>query len=595
MTSWKKLFLIIFASGALSISCETPPPLHPNVLLIQMDDLGFDDIAHHGNKYVETPAIDGLASSSVEFGHFYVNPVCAPTRAALLTGRHYLRTGVSHVHGGRDFVNLDETLLSDMFRQAGYHTGMWGKWHSGKTTGYLPWDRGFDEAYMAQLYRHAESKGMLNGNAVTHEKWAEEVIVDYAIDFIGRNREKPFFAYLSFLTCHRPLVAPETIIQKYVAKGLPEELATLYAMIDHADQQLMRLFDYLETIGLDQNTIILFMSDNGPDYDAFESNTIRAIRHVNGLRGHKGDIWENGVRSPLFIQWGDRFQQRRVNSFVDVTDILPTLLDLCHIPLPEHNLPLDGRSFAGLLNGEAGFERDPIVNYAHRGWPPANKHEVFLDDQYAPVQPREKHALNAAKQVISITKPPYKLLVNPDNPLETSTFFLANLEEDPEEKHNLYDVSDATSNELKSALEQWWEDLKTEKNAFGSPSFLVGRNDRESIPLMAPSEKSPKLRNSFRGIDHWEKGEFANYQIEITEAGTYNLELTHSLIEMEQISINLVIQGQKITKNLAPGVGTKLGKVHLNRGDELLELSLNSGAPESNFKLFEINFLNLKE
>jgi hypothetical protein len=159
----------------------------------------------------------------------------------------------------------------------------------------------------------------------------------------------------------------------------------------------------------------------------------------------------------------------------------------------------------------------------------------------------------------------------------------------------LYDVSDATSNELKSALEQWWEDLKTEKNAFGSPSFLVGRNDRESIPLMAPSEKSPKLRNSFRGIDHWEKGEFANYQIEITEAGTYNLELTHSLIEMEQISINLVIQGQKITKNLAPGVGTKLGKVHLNIGDELLELSLNSGAPESNFKLFEINFLNLKE
>ena len=155
----------------------------PNIILIQADDLGWDDLAVHGNQFVDTPALDKLAAEGIQFKQFYVNSVCAPTRASLLTGRHFLRTGVSHVHGGKDFVNLNETLLSETLKINGYRTGMWGKWHSGKTNGYFPWQRGFDEAYMAQLYKHENSEGLLNGKTVQHQKWASEVITDYAIDF----------------------------------------------------------------------------------------------------------------------------------------------------------------------------------------------------------------------------------------------------------------------------------------------------------------------------------------------------------------------------------------------------------------------------
>ena len=150
----------------------------PNIILIQADDLGFCDLAIHGNTFAETPALDNLAKNGMQFSNFYVNSVCAPTRASLLTGRHFLRTGVSHVHGGKDFIHLEETLLPEALKENGYVTGMWGKWHSGKTAGYFPWQRGFDEAYMAQLYKHENSRGYLNGELVEHQKWASEVITD---------------------------------------------------------------------------------------------------------------------------------------------------------------------------------------------------------------------------------------------------------------------------------------------------------------------------------------------------------------------------------------------------------------------------------
>jgi len=153
------------------LSCQKRDHTKPNFIIIQLDDLGWSDIGIHGNKIVETPNIDRLALESVRFNQFYVNPVCAPTRAALLTGRDFLRTGVSHVHGGKDFLHLEEKTIADAFKAGGYVTGIWGKWHCGHTDGYFPWERGFDEAYLAKLYQHKNSHGSLNGQEEEHQDW----------------------------------------------------------------------------------------------------------------------------------------------------------------------------------------------------------------------------------------------------------------------------------------------------------------------------------------------------------------------------------------------------------------------------------------
>ena len=181
----------------------------PNILLIQTDDMGYDDMSFNGRKDLETPHLDKLASQSVRFTDFTVASVCAPSRAMLLTGRHFLKTGVAGVHGGHDFINLDETLLPELFKEAGYATGMFGKWHSGKTDGYFPWDRGFDEAYMAKLYQYFPSEGRYNDVAVKEQRWSTEVITDYGIDFIRKHKDKPFFAYVSYFDPHGLWRAPE--------------------------------------------------------------------------------------------------------------------------------------------------------------------------------------------------------------------------------------------------------------------------------------------------------------------------------------------------------------------------------------------------
>ena len=365
-----------------------------------LDDLGWDDLGCHGNTMVSTPTIDKLASESVQFSQFYVNPVCAPTRASLLTGRHFLRTGVAHVHGGKDFVHLDEKLLPEYFQRAGYATGMWGKWHSGHTDGYFPWERGFDQAYMAQLYKHKNNYGQLNGEPVEHQSWADKVTTDYAIEFMTQNRQKPFFVFLPYLTCHTPLVAPDLFVQKYMQKGLSKNLATLYGMIDHLDGHLARLLQAIDDLGLAENTIVLFLSDNGPAIsNALLTDADRDIRYVNNLKGHKGNIWENGVKSPLFVRWSGRFEPSVVDRLADITDIFPTLLDLVGIRLSADGLPLEGRSIRTYLEGRRDELSDKkSFNYANPGWPPTDVpwSPEGAKDEYRPIPPENKAFIKKA-------------------------------------------------------------------------------------------------------------------------------------------------------------------------------------------------------
>lgn len=528
----------VMMAGTISCVQDKRAEQRPNFIIIQMDDLGYSDLGTHGNELIETPVLDDFADKSVQFSNFYVNPVCAPTRASLLTGRHFLKTGVSHVHGGKDHLNLEEHTFADIFREEGYATGIWGKWHSGTAEGYLPWQRGFQEAFMAQLYNHRESQGEYNGKFVETGKWADDAIVDYALDFIKRNQENPFVAYLSFLTCHSPLDAPEEIVDKYMVKGLSKNLATLYAMIDHADKSLGRFLSELENLGILDQTLIFFMSDNGPAIEnAALTDEDREIRYVNDLSGHKGNIWENGIRSPLFVYQEGRFEREEVNALADVTDILPTMMELADIPMDSENPPLDGISFVNLLDGEEKDHDKVSYNYANPGWPPSDKPWTpeGVKDEYRPVTPDAKDTIEVENQIISVRKGKFKLLQNPaiypGSPEPVNSFVLIDIEADRQEDVNLINRHQDVFKEMRILLHNWFDEIKKSEHSFAMPVFMVSGDKESIIFAKAPYFISDELKNAFNYLGNWQKGSKAVY--EISSAGEI------------KVRINLEFKGER--------------------------------------------------
>jgi len=530
--------LMLFLFQALCASCseESAPP--PNIVIIQLDDLGYDDLSIHGNHIVESPNIDSMGYTGMRFDQFYVNPVCAPTRASLLTGRHFMKTGVTHVHGGKDFLSLDETTIADVLRKAGYHTGMWGKWHSGHAEGYFPWQRGFDEAYMAQLYKHRDSRGSLNGKPVEHKKWADQVITEYAIDFMDRYRDEPFFAYLSFLSVHAPLDTPDSLRNKYMEKGMSYNLATIYGMVEHVDYYLGKLFTAIDSMELNRNTVIFFMSDNGPAVLNRElTDEDRKIRYVNGMKGHKGNIWENGVRSPLFAKWQGVTQPVVNYELVDVTDILPTIMELAGTGPSDEMKPLDGESFAELIRCGCSEPRGKIsFNMANRGWPPTDQPwtpEGVLDE-YRPVPPDQKAQEVFDDQIISVRRGAFKLLHHPGEakgtPEQENGYVLVDILADPGEEVNLYDEMPDIAAELELLMKNWWESVLEAPASFSMPVFTVegAIGDTSIILGKAPVETSENVKSAFAWLTHWtEPGDFARYNVHVKDPGLYEVSIIY--------------------------------------------------------------------
>ncbi|MBI9070193.1 MAG: sulfatase-like hydrolase/transferase [Melioribacteraceae bacterium] len=515
------IILLIFAYGLSGCNKSISKNEQPNIIILQADDLGWDDLPLNGNSFIKTPGIDKLADQSIEISRFYVNPVCAPTRASLLTGRDFLLTGVSHVHGGKDFINLSEKTFGNIFRLNGYKTGMWGKWHSGKTNGYFPWQRGFDEAYMAELYKHKNSYGLLNGREVKSNKWSDELIVDYAIEFIKRNKEDHFLAYLSFLTCHAPLAAKEKIVEKYERMGLSKNLSTLYAMIEQMDKEINRLLDEVDSLGLSENTIIVFMSDNGP---AVINNLLtdedRKIRYANNYKGHKGNIWENGVKSPLLVSYPGKLRPSKMELLCDATDIFPTLADFAGITLDKYDLKLSGFSFANNLINHNAIRPDKYVfNYANSGWPPTNipwSPEGVLNE-YLPFE-NDKSILDFEPQIISLISKEYKLLKNPSNRVASITneeeYALINLNNDPLENKNISSGQSEIYEKLKTKLQDKYKEIVESKNSFEPIEFKVSEDAESKILLYAPKLVSGDLSVAFNYTYSWNKrGMVAEYLI----------------------------------------------------------------------------------
>ena len=350
-----------------AVAAETPsvtPPGRPNVVLVITDDQGYGDLAAHGNTMIETPIMDRLHSQSVRLNNFHVDPTCSPTRSALLTGRYSSRVGVWHTVMGRSILRRDEITMANVFAGAGYQTAMFGKWHLGDNYPYRPQHRGFQEVlchggggvgqtadfwdndYFDDTYFH-------NGKPEKFQGYCTDIWFDGAIKFIEANREKPFFVYLSTNAPHGPYLVAEEYSRPYVEKGVPRPMAEFYGMITNIDDNLGRLGKTLRELDLMDNTLFIFMTDNGTAAGVARkpSEDQDAWRGFNaGMRGQKGSQYDGGHRVPCFVHWaaGGITGGRDVNQLTAHVDLLPTLIELCNLDPPKE-VKFDGTSLVPLL------------------------------------------------------------------------------------------------------------------------------------------------------------------------------------------------------------------------------------------------------
>jgi arylsulfatase A-like enzyme len=329
--------LAIIISGLLFLTtglAAQQPDNKPNIILILADDMGWGDIRSNGNPLIETPVLDRLAEKSLSFDRFYVCPLCAPTRAEILTGRYFLRTGVSSVTQGYENMNPRETTFAEILKQNGYATGCFGKWHNGGYFLQHPNRKGFDEYvgfmvghlgyYYDAIYQH-------NDTDVKSEGYATDYFTRQALGFIERNAGKPFLCYVPYNVPHSPFQVPEKYFGKYKNRGLDNELATIYGMVENMDQNIGLILSKLEQLNLAEKTIVIFLSDNGP-------NTFR----FNGeMKGKKGNVDEGGVRVPFYISWPGTIEAGKTAQLAQGIDLFPTLLKLCSINY-KPVLPIDG-------------------------------------------------------------------------------------------------------------------------------------------------------------------------------------------------------------------------------------------------------------
>ncbi|MGB7324813.1 MAG: sulfatase-like hydrolase/transferase [Rubripirellula sp.] len=349
--------LVAIQTGLTADGLSSSRP--PNVILILADDLATGDLGSGDGRPSRTVHLDRLAAQSVRFSQAYsASCVCAPARAALLTGRYPHRTGVVTLNMNQYPVmtrlRRDEQTIADLLRRAGYVTGLIGKWHVGLGNGFHPLDRGFDEyegfsgSGDAGYYEYSlDVQGEVR--RVT-DRYLTDDLNDRAIDFVRRHRDQPFFLHLAHYAPHRPLEAPPENIKKFSEQGFNESTSTIYAMIEVMDRGIGRLLKELDDLDLASETVVVFASDNGPD-------PLTGERFNHDLRGTKYQINDGGIRVPLFVRWPGVLAPGQRNQQVHFVDLLPTILDLTGLDATTTANPLDGQSFAGLL-------RDPSADFS---------------------------------------------------------------------------------------------------------------------------------------------------------------------------------------------------------------------------------------
>ena len=336
----------------------------PNVILIMTDDMGYGDVGINGNTMLKTPHLDELATQSVRMTDFHVDPTCAETRAALMTGRYSCRTGVWHTINGRSILREDELTMAEVFEHNGYATGIFGKWHLGDNYPFMPWHRGFQESLIhggggvtqtPDLWRndYYDDTYFRNGKPEPQKGYCTDVFFDATLEFVNQNRDKPFFAYLATNAAHGPYLCPDKFSQPYLDQGVEKTMSAFYGMIASIDENVGKLCKKLTEWDLDRDTILIFMSDNGTARGMLKPAALEkgyAWTGFNGgFSGTKSSNQEGGHRIPFFVRWpagkiGGGNENATLTSHFD---LLPSFVDMCELKMPRE-VKFDGQSLKEL-------------------------------------------------------------------------------------------------------------------------------------------------------------------------------------------------------------------------------------------------------
>jgi len=500
----RREFMRLTAGGAATLvlphlarggaaSSEKPP----NVVLVITDDQGYGDLGCHGNEKIRTPNLDRLANQSVEFTHFYVCPVCSPTRASLMTGRYNYRTGVVDTYLGRSMMYPDEVTIAEILGASGYRTGIFGKWHLGDNYPLRSIDQGFQESLVHKgggIGQPSDPPGNSyfdpilyhNGKPEKHKSYCTDVFTDAATQFIEKNREHPFFAYLSTNAPHTPLQIDEAYVSPYKAMGLDETTARVYGMVTNLDENVGRLLHRLSELDLDGNTIVIFLTDNGPQQN----------RYNCGMRGRKGDVYEGGIRVPLFIRWPAKLTAgRKVDRIAAHIDILPTLLDACGVGKPR-GLALDGMSLLPLLRGESIVWPDRTLYFQwHRGDVPELYRNCAARSQ--------RYKLVGENELYDI------------------------LADRGEEKDVAVEHPDVVAR-MREGCEKWFREVSTTRG-FEPPRIYLGTEFENPTTLTRQDWRGPRAGWDANSLGYWE--------VEIARAGNYQMKLLFERLAFQAVAL----------------------------------------------------------
>jgi arylsulfatase len=411
----------------------------PNIVLIITDDQGYGELRCHGNPTIRTPNLDRLHSESTRFTAFHVSPTCAPTRASIMTGQHEFRNGVTHTVLQRERLALDATTLAQVLSDAGYTTGIFGKWHLGDEKSYRPAQRGFTETFIhgaggiGQSYEG--SCGDFPNNSyfdpyVLHNERVEktkgyctDVFFAEAANWIESNQDRPFYAQIATNAPHAPYICPPGYDKEYLNAGLDKQAAAYYGMITNIDENVGRLLKRLDELNLTDRTLVIFMTDNG-----------HAPGHVYnaGMRGRKGTAYEGGTRVPAFFRWPGTVEAGvDVPSLAAAIDLFPTIAEICGAPVPS-DVKLEGRSLVPLLQ-DSNAEWPDRYLFTHLGrWETGKAAEA----KYAECAVRSKR---------------FRLVNNRE---------LYDIESDPGEQKNMINNHPEVVAEMRRAYDEWWDSVQ---------------------------------------------------------------------------------------------------------------------------------------
>lgn len=507
-----------------SISADDAPP---NIIVVMPDDMGYGDLGATGNEVIRTPNLDKFAAESASLTNFYVSPVCSPTRASLMTGRYNYRTRVIDTFKGRSMMEPEEVTVDEALREAGYATGIFGKWHLGDNYPLRPQDQGFDEVLvhrgggLAQPSEPIENDNRYtdpilfhNGEQVQMEGYCTDIYFDAAMEFIEESQkaEKPFFVYLPPNAPHGPYHdVPEDLLAYYKSVDLTpilagnesekhkDTVARVFAMVENIDQNMGRLDSFLSKKGLLENTLVIFLTDNGPN----------TMRYVGPYRGMKSNVLEGGIHTCFYARWPKVLESGTTSDRIAAhIDIMPTLLEAAGADAPE-NVKFDGVSVLPLLKGMGGHWDDERLLFfqSHRGDEPAEFHNFAVrSQQWKLVRPTGFRGETVEEEI---------------------PFELYRIPQDPGEENNLAPNHPNLVQRYMDEYRSWLYDVSsTRDDNYAPPRIIIGSDEETTTDLSIQDWR-------VKDAEGW--GTSGRWMVDIEDAGPYAaiVKWDHSIGERE--------------------------------------------------------------